>query len=65
MINKNAAMQWLRDNDLGETITETVNAGTLAKVLKEYVIETGKDAPEDAFKLTEYQSTGSSKYTPK
>lgn len=65
MVDKLLGMEWLRGNDLGETISETVNAGTLAKVLKEYILETGKEPPEDAFKLTKYNTIGSSKYNPK
>lgn len=65
MIDKEVGMQWLRDNEMGEAISETVNAGTLAKMLKEFVLEKGIDPPAEAFKLSEYTTIGSSKYTPK
>ena len=58
-------MAWLRENGEESLITETVNAGTLAAHLKTKMLDEGIEAPEDVAELTTYQTTGSSKYTPK
>lgn len=62
---KPEAYEWLRSNDLGAIITETVNASTLVNTLNEFITEIGKDPPEDLFKITSYKATGMSNYTPK
>lgn len=65
VLDKDAAYDWLRVHGLSELITETVNAGTLAKALKDLVAEQNVEPPPDIFKFTAYNTTGSSKYTPK
>ena len=50
MVRRDAAMKWLRDNDAGGLIIETVNASTLASFAKERAME-GKPLPEDTFKV--------------
>lgn len=62
---KDEAFEWLRSNGAGEVITETVNAGTLAALLRNLIEKHNTDAPEDIFKLTSYKTVGSSKYSPK
>lgn len=43
---KDEALQWLRDNDFGSLIQETVNASTLSAAAKE-LIEGGRELPAD------------------
>jgi len=62
---KEAAYDWLRENGLSELVQPTVNAGTLTNALKTLILEEGRDAPEELFKFSSYNTTGSSKYTPK
>ena len=55
------AYEWLRDNDLGDIITETVNANTLsaqAKVLRE---EHGIDLDEDIFNVYQQRNISQTK----
>ena len=59
------AFDWLRDNGAESLITETVNAGTLASHFRKLVLDEGIDPPEELFKFGSYNTTGSSKYTPK
>ncbi len=54
--DKEAAFQWLRDNDLSEIVIETVNASTLSSVAKT-LIEEGKELDPDLFKTTILPST--------
>lgn len=49
MIDKDAGMEWLRDNGNGGVIQETVNAQTLGALAKEMNSE-GHDLPDDLFK---------------
>lgn len=65
MLDREKAFKWLRKQNAGALITETVNAGTLASFFKERLIEKGAEAPAEIFKFTEYKTTGSSKYNPK
>lgn len=44
-----SAYSWLRENDLGDLIQETVNASTLAAFAKNYMREHGKDLPDNLF----------------
>lgn len=44
-----AAYKWLRDNELGSLIKETVNSSSLAAAAKEQ-IENGKELPDDIFR---------------
>lgn len=48
--NKAEAYQWLVDNELGDLITNTVNASTLSATAKS-LIEEGRQLPEDLFKV--------------
>lgn len=64
MLDRERAMEWLRDNGHGDLIQETVNAGTLASFARNLQIEHGVDLPEYLFKVTTYNSMGSSKYNP-
>lgn len=65
MVDKDAAMSWLRDRGDGALIQETVNAGTLASYMKDLITNEGIDPPEELFKVSTYNTTGISKYTPK
>jgi hypothetical protein len=51
MVEKDAAMQWLRDHELGSLIQETVNANTLGAQARS-MIEAGEELPVDLFKTT-------------
>lgn len=46
---KEEAFQWLRDNDMGEIIIETVNASTLAAQARQ-LDDQGKELDQDLFK---------------
>ena len=65
LLDKEAGFDWLREVGLGDLITETVNAGTLAAAVKNLVLEHGIDPPEDVVKFSTYNTTGMSSYTPK
>lgn len=61
---KEAAFGWLRSNQLGDIITETVNASTLSATGK-LLIEQGKDLPEEIFSChfkASTSMTGGKKY---
>lgn len=45
---KEDAFKWLRGNQLGDLITETVNAGTLSAAGKQ-LLEEGRELPEELF----------------
>lgn len=64
-VDREKGYEWLRENGNADVITETVNASTLAGLVKDMVLEEGIDPPEDVVKFTSYNTTGSSKYTPK
>jgi len=51
MVEKDAAMQWLRDHELGSLIQETVNANTLGAQART-MIEAGDELPSDLFKTS-------------
>jgi hypothetical protein len=51
MIDREAAMKWLRANDKGDLIIETVNAQTLGATAAG-MIEAGDELPDDLFKTT-------------
>ena len=65
MVDKGAAMEWLRKHDAGSLIQETVNANTLASYLKDHMLETGEEPPDALFNFSSFVQTGSSKYRPK
>ena len=50
---KEEAYQYLRDIGRGDIITRTVNAQTLATVIKQ-MIQNGEEVPEDLFNVTPY-----------
>lgn len=54
---KEVAYEWLRNNDLGDIIVETVNSQTLSATAKNLLENEGKELPPDTFK------TGTSPYT--
>lgn len=51
--NKEKAYEWLRENNYGSLISETVNASTLKAWCKEGT-EQGREMPEELFKITPY-----------
>jgi hypothetical protein len=65
MIDRTKGLQWLRANDLGDLVTETVNAGTLSSSVRRMIIDQGIEPPDDIFKVTTYNSIGIAKYNPK
>lgn len=52
ILNKEAGFKWLRDNEYGSLITETVNASSLAALGKNLVETEGKELPDDIFKTS-------------
>lgn len=50
---KDESWDWLRDNDHGGIIKETINAGTLKATLKS-IIKKGEILPEGLFKVTPF-----------
>lgn len=65
MLDKVAGFQYLRDNNAGALITETVNASSLSAYLRDRILNEGVEPPEEVFKFGLYKITGMSKYTPK
>lgn len=65
MIDKDGAMEWLKETGNGDLIQATVNAGTLASLCRNLVLEQGIEPPEELIKVTTYNSIGSNKYNPK
>lgn len=57
MIDKEQAMQWLKNNKHGDLVIETVNSSTLAAFSKSLLQEEGKELPASLFKV------GTSPYT--
>ena len=51
MKDKEKAMQWLRDNNMGDLIQPTVNASTLASAAK-HMAEENQSLPEEFFTTT-------------
>lgn len=52
VIDKDAAYQWLRENNLGDIIKPTVAAPTLGALAKNRSETEGRDMPEDKFKVS-------------
>lgn len=52
MSDKEAGIQWLKDQGHGGMVQETVNAGTLAAFAKDYIATEGKDLPTEMFKFS-------------
>lgn len=65
VVNKQALHEWLPEVGLGSLITQTVNSSELAAALKERLLTTGEDPPEEIVELKSYKTTGMSKYNPK
>ena len=57
---KPAAYDWLRNNGLGDLITETVNSSTLSATAKT-LAEDGIDLPDDLFKVHSFDNTSRTK----
>lgn len=55
MPDKEAGMEWLRQNGLGDLIQPTVNAQTLSSAVKKMIEDEGREPPEDLFN-TNYMS---------
>ena len=62
---KDKGFKWLRENGLGDLISETVNAGTLASAMRNMILDQGIEPPDDVIKVTTYKATSINKYTPK
>lgn len=52
IIDKPLAFDWLRGNEAGGIIAETVNAQTLSAFAKEFFETKGKELPDDRFKVS-------------
>lgn len=65
VVNKQALHEWLPEVGLGSLITQTVNSSELAAALKERLLTTGEDPPEEIVELKSYKITGMSRYNPK
>ena len=65
MLDKEGAIEWLRELGHGDLVQETVNAGTLASFCRNLVLEQGIEPPEELIKVNTYNSIGSNKYNPK
>lgn len=65
MVDKEKGFEWLRANGLGDLISETVNAGTLASAMRNMILDQGIDPPPEIIKVTSYKATSVNKYTPK
>jgi hypothetical protein len=57
ILDKESGYKWLRDNNHGSLITETVNASTLAAFAKDLLENSGLELPTEMFKV------GTSTYT--
>ena len=64
MKDKGAAKDWLRNNDLEDIITETVNASTLSATART-LLEEGRELPEDVFNVYVLNNTSVTKVSPK
>lgn len=65
IVDRDAAFEWLRSNELGDLIQETINAGTLSTAIKTMLDEKGEEPPTEIIQINTYNTIGSSKYTPK
>lgn len=61
MLDKYAAMEWLRSNGHGDLIQETVNSSTLSAFSKSLLEEEGKELPDDVFKTSAMRYTSITK----
>jgi hypothetical protein len=55
MPDKEAGMEWLRGNGLGDLIQPTVNAQTLSSAMKKMIEDDGREPPSELF-TTSYMS---------
>lgn len=51
MLDKILGFQWLRDNNLGDLITETVNAQTLGSQVRQMMENEGIEPPDSVFEV--------------
>jgi hypothetical protein len=61
MPDKEAGMGWLRSNNLGDLIQETVNAQTLASAMKRLIEEEGREPPPELFNTSYMAYTSATK----
>jgi hypothetical protein len=52
MLDKDAGLEWLRENGHGGLIIETVNSSSLAAFAKSLLQEQGEDLPSEIFKVS-------------
>lgn len=55
MVDKEKAIEWLKETGGQSLVQQTVNSSTLAKFATEYVVEHGRDLPADLFKVSTIQ----------
>lgn len=65
LIDKEKGFDWLRSIGQGDIIQETVNAGTLAALCRNLILEQGIDPPPEIVKVSTYNTTSMVKYRPK
>lgn len=65
IVDKVALHDWLPKVGLDGLITTTVNSSELTAALKERLLETGQEPPDDIVELRSYKTTGMSRYNPK
>ena len=65
MLDKPAALDWLRANGGASLISETVNHQSLTAFVKSLVLEDAFEPPLDLFSFSSHRFAGSSTYTPK
>ena len=53
MLDKEQVYEWLEENDMGDMITETVNASTLKASLRKR-LQKGEEVPDNLFELTPF-----------
>lgn len=61
MTDKVGGMEWLKANDLGDLIQETVNAQTLAASIRKLMEDKGIEPPDDKFTCTPVMNTSVTK----
>ena len=61
MLDKEKAFEFLRDDDAGDMITESVHPQSLAKYAKEYLEEEEKSLPPEVFKVSTLQYVSATK----
>lgn len=64
MVDKEGGKQWLKDNGLGDIVTETVNSSTLAATAKS-LLEDGKELDPLLFNVVLMPTTSVTKIKPK